>query len=206
MHGFVTNVADYVPIEEIFLPDPLRAVGGTPIWQTRWFDWSKRIDEKDYVADLRNAFVGRGCAGCGILIGTSRNGWGGPNRPTQVSTSTDATRYVYESRLDRRLVRINWCNQQGAGIGVRPTADTGIAGVDAFVWVKPPGESDGVSQAGVADPDDPYKVFDSMCGPTHQNRYDDEFRTGAMPNAPHFGRWFPEQFAMLVRNAYPPIG
>jgi cellulose 1,4-beta-cellobiosidase len=140
-----------------------------------------------------------------MLIDTSRNGWGGPNRPTAVSTSTDLNTYVNQSRLDRRPHRGGWCNQNGAGIGARPTANTGITGVDAFVWVKPPGESDGVSEAGIIDPDDPAKGFDAMCDPNAQNRYNGQFGTNAMPGAPHAGRWFPAQFAMLVQNAFPAI-
>lgn len=37
-----------------------------------------------------------------------------------------------------------WCNVKGAGIGAKPQANPSPF-VDAFVWVKPPGESDGVS-------------------------------------------------------------
>jgi cellulose 1,4-beta-cellobiosidase len=124
----------------------------------------------------------------------------------RVSTSTDPNRYVDESRLDRRLHRSNWCNQAGAGIGARPTADTGIPGVDAFVWAKPPGESDGTGTPSILDPEDPYKLWDPMCDPNRYNRYEDEVTTGAMPDAPHFGHWFPAQFEVLVRNAHPPVG
>jgi cellulose 1,4-beta-cellobiosidase len=110
---------------------------------------------------------------------------------------------VDQSRIDRRPHRGGWCNQSGAGLGVRPTAATGTPGIDAFVWVKPPGESDGVSQAGVVDPDDPAKGFDAMCDPTARNRYNSAFPTNALAGAPHAGRWFPAQFAMLVQNAFP---
>jgi cellulose 1,4-beta-cellobiosidase len=120
-----------------------------------------------------------------------------------VSTSTDLNTYVSQSKLDRRPHRGGWCNQSGAGIGARPTASTGITGVDAFVWVKPPGESDGVSEPGIVDPDDPAKGFDAMCDPTASNRYNSAFPTNALPDAPHAGRWFPAQFTMLVQNAFP---
>jgi hypothetical protein len=30
----------------------------------------------------------------------------------------------------------NWCNVQGTGFGIRPSANTGDPLVDAFVWVK----------------------------------------------------------------------
>lgn len=37
----------------------------------------------------------------------------------------------------------NWCNPTGQRIGAAPTARTGNSLVDAFLWVKAPGESDG---------------------------------------------------------------
>jgi cellulose 1,4-beta-cellobiosidase len=208
IHGFITNTANYTPVEEIFLPNPQLQVGGQQVQSATFYEWNPRLDEKTYATDLQAQFASRGCNApqtCGILIDTSRNGWGGPNRPTAVSTSTNLNTYVDQSRIDRRPHRGNWCNQQGAGIGARPTSNTGIAGVDAFVWVKPPGESDGVSQAGIVDPDDPAKGFDAMCDPNATNRYNSNFPTNAMPNAPHAGRWFPAQFTMLVQNAYPAI-
>lgn len=36
-----------------------------------------------------------------------------------------------------------WCNPEGRALGERPTVATGNALVDAFLWVKVPGESDG---------------------------------------------------------------
>ena len=36
-----------------------------------------------------------------------------------------------------------WCNPDGRALGERPTSFTGRARVDAFLWVKVPGESDG---------------------------------------------------------------
>jgi endoglucanase len=39
--------------------------------------------------------------------------------------------------------QLYWCNPSGRALGVRPTADTGNGNVDAFLWVKRPGESDG---------------------------------------------------------------
>jgi cellulose 1,4-beta-cellobiosidase len=44
-----------------------------------------------------------------------------------------------------------------------------------------------------------------MCDPDAQNVYDPSSPTNALPNAPHAGRWFPEQFQMLLENAYPPL-
>ena len=36
-----------------------------------------------------------------------------------------------------------WCNPDGRALGDRPSTQTGLAYVDAFLWVKAPGESDG---------------------------------------------------------------
>jgi endoglucanase len=36
-----------------------------------------------------------------------------------------------------------WCNPTHQALGVPPTTRTGLAGVDALLWIKRPGESDG---------------------------------------------------------------
>ena len=36
-----------------------------------------------------------------------------------------------------------WCNPDGRALGARPTTNTGDPLIDAFYWLKPPGESDG---------------------------------------------------------------
>ncbi len=41
-----------------------------------------------------------------------------------------------------------WCNPDGRAIGVAPTTNTGDSLVDAFFWIKPPGESDGTCNGG----------------------------------------------------------
>jgi endoglucanase len=40
-----------------------------------------------------------------------------------------------------------WCDPSGRALGLNPTANTGYSYVDAFLWVKPPGESDGCAAA-----------------------------------------------------------
>ncbi|NEE04701.1 glycoside hydrolase family 6 protein [Phytoactinopolyspora halotolerans] len=204
--GFVTNSANYTPIEEPYLPDPnlQPGGGGNPIRSSDFYEWNPYFDELDFTTDIREAFISRGMPDdIGMLIDTGRNGWGGPDRPSGVSDATDVNTYVDESRVDRRPHRGGWCNQAGAGIGERPTVSPG-PGIDAYVWVKPPGESDGVSDPDFEpDPNDPNKKHDAMCNPEGQSTYDPDYPTNALPNAPHAGRWFPEQFAMLVENAYP---
>jgi endoglucanase len=44
--------------------------------------------------------------------------------------------------------RQSWCNPPGRALGTRPTLQTGIALVDALLWIKQPGESDGTCRGG----------------------------------------------------------
>lgn len=41
-----------------------------------------------------------------------------------------------------------WCNPSGRALGGLPTMDTGSTIVDALLWIKPPGESDGTCNGG----------------------------------------------------------
>jgi endoglucanase len=55
---------------------------------------------------------------------------------------------VDTSRNGRGGVGGEWCNPPGRGLGVDPTASTGNAMVDAFFWIKTPGQSDGACNGG----------------------------------------------------------
>lgn len=44
----------------------------------------------------------------------------------------------------------DWCNPKGRALGTRPTTNTGHPLIDAYLWVKPPGESDGTCGGGPA--------------------------------------------------------
>ena len=102
-----------------------------------------------------------------FVIDTSRNGQG-PWAPT---TS-------YPDPQD-------WCNPPHRGLGVRPTADTGYTLLDAYLWIKIPGESDGQCTRGL--------------GPT--GTVDPEW--GIVD--PAAGAWFPDMALDLVQNANPPL-
>jgi cellulose 1,4-beta-cellobiosidase len=138
-----------------------------------------------------------------MLIDTSRNGWGGSARPTGASASTDLNTFVNASKIDQRIGRGNWCNQPG-GIGARPVASP-APGFDAYVWIKPPGESDGSSSLIPTGPNNPNgKGFDRMCDPTFGgDPLNNNLPTGAMANSPVSGAWFQAGFNTLVTNAYP---
>jgi cellulose 1,4-beta-cellobiosidase len=202
--GFISNTANYTPVQEPFLPDPDLQVGGQPLKSARFYEFNPRFDEAHFTAAMYSAFVANGFpASTGMLIDTSRDGWGGAARPTGATGSTVDT-YVNSGRIDRRLHRGNWCNQSGAGIGARPQASP-LPGshLDAYVWIKPPGESDGTSDSSQTTPDPEGKLFDPMCDPGHTGS--GGTLTGALPNSPSAGSWFPAEFRMLVENAFPAV-
>ncbi len=59
-----------------------------------------------------------------------------------------------------------WCDPSGRGLGVNPTANTGDSAIDAYLWVKPPGEADGcASSAGTFVPDLAYALIQNS--PVH---------------------------------------
>jgi len=203
VHGFIANTANYSALREPYFTVN-DVIAGRPVRETtRWVDWNRYSDELGYAQALRQRLVQAGFpAGIGMLIDTSRNGWGGTARPGGPGPTTDPNAYVDGGRLDRRIHLGNWCNQSGAGLGERPTAAP-TAGIDAYVWIKPPGESDGSS---TEIPNDEGKGFDRMCDPTYAgNPRNNNNMSGALPSAPLSGHWFSAQFQQLMRNAYPPL-
>jgi cellulose 1,4-beta-cellobiosidase len=120
-------------------------------------------NEMVYVKKLAVGLSDNGVRNKGFIIDTSRNGKG-----------------------KIRKVWGHWCNVKGAGLGQRPRAAPAPF-IDAYFWIKPPGESDGIS-----DPTQPR--FDAECA-------SDDSAQGA----PQAGVWFQSYFVDLVRNAVPPL-
>jgi cellulose 1,4-beta-cellobiosidase len=203
--GFISNTANYTPTTEPFMTAN-QQINGQPVRSSSFFQWNTYIDEQTYDTDMRTAFIAAGFPSTiGMLIDTSRNGWGGPSRPSGPSTSTDLNTFVNATRIDLRITWGNWCNQPG-GIGTRPVANP-AAGFDAFVWIKPPGESDGSSSLIPTGPNNPTgKGFDRMCDPTFGgDPLNNNMPTGSMANAPVSGAWFQSGFDTLVQNAFPAL-
>ncbi|GAQ05167.1 probable 1,4-beta-D-glucan cellobiohydrolase C [Aspergillus lentulus] len=119
-------------------------------------------DEKKYINALAPLLKSAGFD-AHFIMDTSRNGV----QPTKQSAWGD------------------WCNVIGTGFGVRPSTNTGDPLQDAFVWVKPGGESDGTSNSSSA-------RYDAHCG------YSD-----ALQPAPEAGTWFQAYFEQLLTNANP---
>jgi len=204
--GFISDTANTTPTTEPFLPNPTLNVGGNPLDSVTFYQFNPTFDEQTYDNLMYTALVSAGFPSTiGILIDTSRNGWGGPARPTALnSTPTTATAYVAANKIDQRPFRGDWCNQNGAGIGARPAAQPfgASAHIIAFVWVKPPGESDGDYPTATHAHGDPH------CDPNSTNTDGNggTYPTGAIPgfDVPA-GQWFAAQFQQLVTNAFPAI-
>ncbi|KAL9119230.1 MAG: hypothetical protein Q9187_004219, partial [Circinaria calcarea] len=93
---------------------------------------------------------------------------------TQGNTNCDEKRYI--NALAPLLTAVgfpaHFIMDTCAGFGIRPTTATGDPLVDAFMWVKPGGESDGTSNPSVP-------RYDSHCGLAE-----------ALKPAPQAGTWF----------------
>ncbi|MFD9129511.1 glycoside hydrolase family 6 protein [Kitasatospora sp. NPDC059571] len=60
-----------------------------------------------------------------------------------------------------------WCDPSGRSIGAYPTSSTGDAAIDAFLWIKPPGEADGcAAAAGTFVPDIAYQLAVNAADPS----------------------------------------
>lgn len=100
------------------------------------------------------------------VIDTSRNGRGSWKPPAGAYRDAEV-----------------WCNPPGRGLGRRPSLESGNPYVDAFLWIKVPGESDGECLRGTAGPADPERGV----------------------KAPPAGQWFPAQARELIALAEPPL-
>jgi cellulose 1,4-beta-cellobiosidase len=207
--GFISDTANYTPTTEPFLPNPTMQVGGQNLNSAAFYQFNPFFDEHSYDNALYSQLVADGFpARIGILIDTSRNGWGGPARPTALNSSpTTPDTYVAANKIDQRSFRGDWCNQNGAGIGAVPQATPFGASdhVIAFVWVKPPGESDGDFPSATHSHGDPH------CDPNGTNTDNPNGSGNVHPTGsfPGFdipaGQFFPAEFQQLVTNAFPPL-
>ncbi|PJE95153.1 cellobiohydrolase [Streptomyces carminius] len=202
VRGVTTNVANYsVPHEEHFDADD--TVHGVHVRQSHWVDWNPHVDEVPYALAFRDELIRLGFdRDLGVVVDTSRNGWGGPGRPAGPGPENGSVDdYVDGSRLDRRISPGNWCNQDGAGLGERPAADP-EPGIDAYAWIKNPGISDGAGEPSPVE----VRPHQPMCDPAYGGPpRGSSTPSGAVPGAPAAGEWFPAYFRMLLANAWPPL-
>ncbi len=177
IRGFATNVGSYHPLG---VPCPLAQADLTvyckdhahaaccqdPCHQLAHFNQAN--NEHNYVQliahHMRMAFPGFSPH---FVIDTGRNG-------------------VDHSRDDCSTT----CNVRRAGLGRRPTAETGFDLVDGYFWVKPPGESDGCPPGSKCPHPDPACRTDGSVGT----------RAGEQA-APPAGDWYTLHMQLLAFSA-----
>jgi cellulose 1,4-beta-cellobiosidase len=177
IRGFSTNVANYQP-----LGVPCHAVGYCLNGQNQNAaccadpcklegQYNPANNEMNYVLELHTSFSSAGFD-AHFIIDTGRNGV-----------------------ANMRSNCANWCNIRGAGVGLLPSTTTNGTNVDAYYWLKTPGESDGCTQqlpSGSA-----CARFDSFCGSV-----DSIGSQSGEPRAPVAGNWFDYQIKQLAQNAH----
>lgn len=66
----------------------------------------------------------------------------------QISSQIGGKHFVVDTSRNGNGSNGQWCNPSGMAIGQKPTTNTGNSVVDAFLWIKTPGESDGNCNGG----------------------------------------------------------
>ena len=229
VRGFASNTSGYTPVEEPLISNSIADRQKL----SDWYEWNPAVDELSYIDMLKGYFTSTGpyigsskfdADKLGFIIDTARNGWGATDRPTPGSGAKGSDS---SQRVDKRVHRGHWCHPRGAGVGEVPKAnpDANRSHLDAFFWMKPPGESDGISfdhkklsQSDIDALDAVDRaVYDSASDPVYDGKALDtmcikgEQREGKPVDpepymAPHAGAWFHKQFLSLIENAYPPLG
>jgi endoglucanase len=156
-----------------------------------------------------------------FIVDTSRNGLGPNSMQTYAAAPDDQPSSVIST-----LVAGGWCNPTDEGLGIRPTAATGVQLssldtylpgnpplLDAYLWIKTPGQSDGQCDAagGVRTWNDaaytpPIPGWPSGSSPAFQT-FDPlwSLQTGSVFTDPAAGAWFSQQALMLAQNANPAL-
>jgi endoglucanase len=122
----------------------------------------------EHIAEVYGSYTWGPQATIPFVIDTSRNGVGDWSAPADHPAGDPQV----------------WCDPPNRALGLRPTLNTGKPLVDAYLWIKLPGESDG------------------QCNRWNPAGGIDPVRNMMDPAA---GKWFPEMALELAHNAVPPL-
>jgi len=214
--GFFLDVSNFQPTEQLvqfgtWVSQCLAAATVGASWAIGHFDYCpSQYDpatnyttvnytpafEATVTASLANMLNGA-AATLPFVIDTGRNGRGPLDTAPFAAAPYDQPASVVSS-----LSAGAWCNPPGAGAGLRPTASTGDPLVDAYMWIKTPGESDGAcainggARAWDFTAYNPWNVAGDA-----QNAFDPLWGTVD----PAAGVWFPAQALQLAQQAVPAL-
>jgi endoglucanase len=216
VQGFALNVSNFQPLAETiaygtFISKCLRYASGGDDQATRFRSCAgpRRSVEPDGAVDWSSAerwyaeHVDQLVPGdlearrTHFVIDTSRNGRG----PLEAARYALAP-FQQPPEVIAKLRAGDWCNPRGAGLGPRPAARTGHPLVDAYLWVKPPGESDGSCDSAAGPRAWDYARYNPWGIAAEAQKHFDPL-WGMVD--PKIGEWFPEQALELARAAEPPL-
>lgn len=142
----------------------------TPLYQAdedprpeEFYQYNPTRDELTFISKFKEDLENAGIENAHFVVDTSRNG----------------------NPLARLNTWGNWCNIKDAGLGERPQVNPNKM-VDAYLWIKTPGESDGPA------------------GKEAGGEYSCNSSDSYYPAVPA-GEWFMDYFLMLIKNANPPL-
>jgi endoglucanase len=211
--GFFLNVSNYQPTAELLdygtwisdciamVTDASNAYYGNPAACASQYYPATQSDFSTW--DLTTQWyaqnMGNTVATTRFVVDTSRNGDGPDNMQKYASAPYDQPASVIST-----LAAGNWCNPPGSGLGLRPTASTGVPLLDAYLWVKTPGQSDGQCDSAGGVRAWNYTDYSQPGWPTTasaQSLFDPLWGT----DDPAAGDWFGQQALQLAQLASPPL-
>jgi endoglucanase len=211
--GFFVNVSNYQPTPELLdygtwisdciamVTDPANAFYNNPASCASQYYPATQSDFSTWnlTTQWYAQHMGTAVATTHFVVDTSRNGDG----PNAMQTYASAP-YDQPASVIGTLKSGNWCNPPASGLGIKPTARTGVPLLDAYLWVKTPGQSDGQCDAagGVRAWD--YSTYTQPGWPTTasaQAQFDPLWGT----DDPAAGAWFPQQALQLAQLASPAL-
>jgi endoglucanase len=189
-----------------------------------WSEGNSQLDLNTAGIDSRFAqMLGGTVPSTHFIVDTSRDGLGPDDMESYANPPYDQPANVISA-----LQSGNWCNPPGRGLGMTATADVasvpnsldsylpaGADLLDAYLWVKVPGQSDGQCDlaGGVRNWDDSAGTVESTIpgwpaeGTSTFETFDPlwSIETGSVTTDPSAGQWFPAQALELAQDANPAL-
>ena len=134
-----------------------------------------------------------------FVVDTSRNGQG-----PLVAGIYAAAPFNQAAATVQTISNGSWCNPPDRGLGQPSTARTSVPLLDAYLWVKTPGQSDGTCDAAGGARAWDFSLY-SLRGWPADSAAQALFDPLWGLDDPAAGTWFPQQALELARRANPPL-